>query len=88
MYRKICPDCRLSSFCPDKNLEWDCLYCGKALTAFKVTPIKEREIFNVGPGGLYCAICASELARHRDDLLVCEACFHGYKEHPQVPKAF
>ena len=82
MYRKVCPDCGLSSFSPDENLEWDCLYCGKDLTVLKVTPIKEREIFNVRPGGLYCAICASELVRHRDDLLVCEACFHGYKEHP------
>ena len=87
MYRKICPDCGLSSFSPDKNLEWDCLYCGKDLTAMKVTPIKEREIFNVRPGGLYCAMCATELVRHREDLLVCEVCFHGYKEHPEVLKA-
>ena len=87
MYRKICPDCGLSSFSPTEDLDWSCLYCGKDLTALKVTPIKEREIFNVRPGGLYCAMCASELVRHRDDLLVCEACFHGYKEHPQVLKA-
>ncbi len=46
MYRKIRPDCGSSSFSPDENLEWDCLFC---------------------------AICASELARYRDDLLVCKA---------------
>lgn len=83
MYRKICPDCKLSSFSPTEDLGWSCLYCGKDLTALKVDPIKECEIFNVRPGGLYCALCASELVRHRDDLLVCEACFHGYKEHSE-----
>lgn len=81
-YRKICPACKLSSFSHDKNLDWTCLYCGKDLTALKTTPVKEREIFLVRPGGYYCALCASELVRYRDDLLVCKDCHHGYKELP------
>ena len=71
MYRKICPDCGLSSFSPTEDLDWSCLYCGKDLTALKVIPIKEREIFNVRPGVIisghnenYFAGCTANIIRN------------------------
>jgi predicted RNA-binding Zn-ribbon protein involved in translation (DUF1610 family) len=78
MYHKECFHCGCSSFSPWHQLSWTCIWCGTDLTDQPLKPLVPGEPVIVGPGGEYCALCASRLIKKKKDELFCPSCRQRY----------